>query len=236
MRGLLVTVFLGASLYLFVQPAMTGLLGELSCPPPRLDQLAPFGTRSPLAQMRVYPQNRNLGTLGLAAVPFPRSLFSSSTRLPSTPIGGFSSKPAGENDARVNQAVDVATKEVVAGTNYKLRLKASDGDSHTRYEAVVYEELPHAGGKFSLTDLKAIDSPEKDSASSGSGASGSKEAATFAVQQISSQSNSLMPFALKEIVKSEESKEGGITLHRLKLKLGHTSMDDQTYDVEGGGG
>uniref|UniRef100_A0A1D2A6I9 Cystatin domain-containing protein n=1 Tax=Auxenochlorella protothecoides TaxID=3075 RepID=A0A1D2A6I9_AUXPR len=120
MRGLLVTVFLGASLYLFVQPAMTGLLG------------------------------------------------------------GFSSKPAGENDARVNQAVDVATKEikgkhssstsisvesvetqVVAGTNYKLRLKASDGDSHTRYEAVVYEELPHAGGKFSLTDLKAIDSPEK---------------------------------------------------------------------------
>uniref|UniRef100_A0A1D2AHG5 Cystatin domain-containing protein n=1 Tax=Auxenochlorella protothecoides TaxID=3075 RepID=A0A1D2AHG5_AUXPR len=191
MRGLLVTVFLGASLYLFVQPAMTGLLG------------------------------------------------------------GFSSKPAGENDARVNQAVDVATKEikgkhssstsisvesvetqVVAGTNYKLRLKASDGDSHTRYEAVVYEELPHAGGKFSLTDLKAIDSPEKDSASSGSGASGSKEAATFAVQQISSQSNSLMPFALKEIVKSEESKEGGITLHRLKLKLGHTSMDDQTYDVE----
>ncbi|KAL6777378.1 hypothetical protein ACKKBF_B21260 [Auxenochlorella protothecoides x Auxenochlorella symbiontica] len=159
---------------------MTGLLGELSCPPPRLDQLAPFGTRSPLAQMRVYPQNRNLGTLGLAAVPFPRSLLSSSTRLPSTPIGGFSSKPAGENDARVNQAVDVATKEikgkhssstsisvesvetqVVAGTNYKLRLKASDGDSHTRYEAVVYEELPHAGGKFSLTDLKAIDSPEK---------------------------------------------------------------------------
>lgn len=32
----------------------------------------------------------------------------------------------------------------MAGTNYKLRLKASDGDSHTRYEAVVYGEGPLA--------------------------------------------------------------------------------------------
>ncbi|KAK2077127.1 hypothetical protein QBZ16_004761 [Prototheca wickerhamii] len=164
--------------------------------------------------------------------------------------GGFSSKPAGENDERVNKAVDVAKQEikskhsgsttisvdsvetqVVAGTNYRLQLTASDGDSKTRYQATVFgklnEALPHEGGNFKLTDIKSLKDLRKVSSSQFA-----DDAAAYAVQQLSSQSNSLYPFSLKEILEAQEEKEGENTVHKLKLKVEHGTMPDQVFEVE----
>lgn len=58
------------------------------------------------------------------------------------------------------------------------------------------------------------------------------DAAGFAVQQLSAQSNSLSPFTLKRVLSAHaEPHEEGV-LHKLKLRVGQGAMPDQDFEVE----
>lgn len=86
-------------------------------------------------------------------------------------LGGFKQVGA-ENDAGVQKAADFALgelsskeggalkldrvvsaeRQVVAGTNYRLKLATTNaGGARATYSVVVYERLPHEGSALSLT-------------------------------------------------------------------------------------
>lgn len=58
------------------------------------------------------------------------------------------------------------------------------------------------------------------------------DAAGFAVQQLSSQSNSLSPFTLKQVVSAHAQPTQEGVLHTLKLRVGQGTMPDQVFEVE----
>ncbi|KAI3424395.1 hypothetical protein D9Q98_009948 [Chlorella vulgaris] len=167
-------------------------------------------------------------------------------------LGGFS-KADNANDAQVEAAKDVAVaklgvpantvsvvgveKQVVAGTNYKLKLKVDGGSGAKFYEAKVWAKLPAHGGAMELTSLDEISAAQAGvsggAADECPGAPEVDDAAAYAVQQISSQSNSLFPYTLKKVLSAKVQKcgEGGVT-HQLKLQLSHGSMPDSIYEVE----
>ncbi|KAL4853697.1 histone H3 [Chlorella vulgaris] len=167
-------------------------------------------------------------------------------------LGGFS-KADNANDAQVEAAKDMAVaklgvpantvsvvgveKQVVAGTNYKLKLKVDGGSGAKFYEAKVWAKLPAHGGAMELTSLDEISAAQAGvsggAADECPGAPEVDDAAAYAVQQISSQSNSLFPYTLKKVLsaKVHKSGEGGVT-HQLKLQLSHGSMPDSIYEVE----
>ncbi|PSC74539.1 DUF427-domain-containing protein isoform A [Micractinium conductrix] len=103
-----------------------------------------------------------------------------------------------------------AQTQVVAGINYKLTLKVDAAAKGVHYyEAKVWQRLPHEGGKLEVTTLNEL-SPEQARACTGQAAEpaagGADEftqnpevddAAGYAVQQLSEQSNSLFPYTLK---------------------------------------
>lgn len=58
------------------------------------------------------------------------------------------------------------------------------------------------------------------------------DAAGYAVQQLTAQSNSLHPFTLKKVLSAKaQASEEGVT-HLLKLRVGQGNMPDQLYEVE----
>ena len=98
MKRVIILVAIFCVIFYLAQPSKPqemGLLGKLGGQP---SACAPSGLRFPRS-MRAFPIRQ-------APPHRPRA-------------GGFSSKPAGENDERVNKAVDVAKQEV--------RLAAHDG-------------------------------------------------------------------------------------------------------------
>ncbi|KAL4431379.1 hypothetical protein ABPG75_006635 [Micractinium tetrahymenae] len=170
-------------------------------------------------------------------------------------LGGFSKVDGVENDERVEAARGVAEKglaerlgaaparvevlaaekQVVAGTNFKLTLKVDvAGKGVSYFEAKVWEKLPAYGGAMELTSLEEVSADQ-------AGAGGADEfpenpevddAAAYAVQQLSSQSNSLFPFTLKKVLGAKVAKGAGGVTHHLKLLLSHGSMPDSVYEVE----
>lgn len=163
------------------------------------------------------------------------------------------------NDAQVQAAKDVAAKElehrlkgpievsivsaekqVVAGTNYRLVLQVKDSSLKAmHFKATVWERLPHEGGKMELTDLSETTdvkthglAPKELSTQSEQ----VKEAATFAIQQLSAQSNSLLPLQLIDIESAYEM-EGetpDALYYKLKLKarIGESATSVYETDVE----
>ncbi|GAB4816453.1 hypothetical protein N2152v2_003499 [Parachlorella kessleri] len=174
--------------------------------------------------------------------------------------GGFSSVSDAANDASVQGAKKVveealskklkgplevevvsAESQVVAGTNYKLKLKVKDASQDTKYyQAQVWEKLPCYGGEMELKELGEVSAEEAgvDSHKEQQVAETNPEvegAAAYAVEQLSQQSNSLFPFTLKKIVtastKKSSENSGEVTYH-LKLNLQQGSMPEQTFEVE----
>ena len=145
-----------------------------------------------------------------------------------------------------------AQSQVVAGTNYRLKIKAADSHVDTKYyDAQVWAKLPAYGGDYEVTKLDPISATEAGDVTAG--AEGTDDpavdaAAAYAVQQLSQQSNSLFPFQLKKIVKatktagvggsgsgsgtaaSADSKEG--QTHHMRLLVRQGSMPDQEFEVD----
>ncbi|KAL4422198.1 hypothetical protein ABPG77_006439 [Micractinium sp. CCAP 211/92] len=177
-------------------------------------------------------------------------------------LGGFRKVDGPENDEQVEAARGVAEKgladrlgaaptrvevlaaekQVVAGTNYKLTLKVdAAGKGVSYYEAKVWAKLPAHGGAMELTSLEEVSADQ-------AGACGADEfpenpearpaaaevddAAAYAVQQLSSQSNSLFPFTLKKVLSAKLAKTTGGVTHHLRLLLSHGTQPDSVYEVE----
>eukprot|EP00890_Picochlorum_soloecismus_P000726 jgi/Picsp_1/1654/NSC_05128-R1_cysteine proteinase inhibitor len=128
-----------------------------------------------------------------------------------------------------------AEKQVVAGMNYKLVVHVEDSHlGSTYYSGVVWEKLPAYGGGFEVTKMdrisakeagvveqESIDDPDADLAVS------------YALEQLSQQSNSLFPFQLKKLVFAEKSKnDEENVVHHMILRVSQGDMADQTVDVE----
>jgi len=128
-----------------------------------------------------------------------------------------------------------AEKQVVAGMNYKLVVHVEDSHlGSTYYSCVVWEKLPAYGGGFEVTKMdkitakeagvveqESIDDPDADLAVS------------YALEQLSQQSNSLFPFQLKKLVFAEKStNDEDNVVHHMILRVSQGDMAEQTVDVE----
>lgn len=127
-----------------------------------------------------------------------------------------------------------AEKQVVAGMNYKLVVHVEDSHlGSTYYSCVVWEKLPAYGGGFEVTKMdkisakdagvveqESIDDPDADLA------------ASYALEQLSQQSNSLFPFQLKKLVFAEKSKnDEDNVVHHMILRVSQGDMAEQTVDI-----
>jgi ABC-type hemin transport system ATPase subunit len=143
----------------------------------------------------------------------------------------------------VKVSIISAQSQVVAGTNYLLKLKADDSHVDTKYyNAQVWAKLPAHGGAVEVTKLEEVSA---DAAGAGGAAGvGTTEnsenpevdaAASYAVQQLSQQSNSLFPFQLKKVISATKTSgsngKEGVT-HYMRLRVAQGSMPDQEFEVD----
>lgn len=105
--------------------------------------------------------------------------------------------------------------------------------------ALFTEKLPAYGGEMELSKLEEITAEAAgmschDEQQVLSTDPGVDDAAAYAVEQLSQQSNSLFPFVLKEVVSatSKRSASNDEVTHHLKLKLKQGDMPEQTFEVE----
>jgi hypothetical protein len=168
-------------------------------------------------------------------------------------LGGLRTVGDFENDAHTQQIAQFAVqqlsqregqeltldhiesvhKQVVTGTNYQLVLVASNqaGQSQ-RYEVSVYEPLPQLNEPLQLqksqkmADKKMLGGAKELSASDPDVVA----AAKFATEQLSQQSNSLLPFELKEVVSAHSRVVNGV-IYDLELKLAQGKREEN-YKVE----
>lgn len=172
-------------------------------------------------------------------------------------LGGFSKVNPASNDEGVELArkavadklshqlgrpvkVEVldAHSQVVAGTNYALKVKVDDSHVAKKYyDARVWAKLPAYGGAFEVTKLDEISAQAAGAVDEEAPGDPSVDSvAAYAVQQLSQQSNSLFPFQLKEVVSASKTygdngeKEGCV--HHLKLRVSQGSMPEQVFEVE----
>ncbi|KAL3147048.1 hypothetical protein ABBQ38_015010 [Trebouxia sp. C0009 RCD-2024] len=137
--------------------------------------------------------------------------------------------------------INSAQKQVVAGLNYVLVVETAAGSTKETYEAYVYEPLGNQPLK--LTSHKQIDNEaaqrkteESSERHSGALLGGYREvsttdsevtqAAQFAAEQLTSQSNSLSPFEVREVL-SARSKVAAGKVFELKLKLSQGNLPEQ---------
>ena len=140
----------------------------------------------------------------------------------------------------VKVSIITAQSQVVAGMNYRLKIKADDSHVDTKYyDAQVWAKLPAHGSAVEVTKLEEITA---DAAGAGATTETADDpevdaAASYAVQQLSEQSNSLFPFQLKKIISvtktpgSNGDNKEGVT-HHLRLKVAQGSMPDQEFEVD----
>lgn len=139
------------------------------------------------------------------------------------------------------------SSQVVAGKNYKLVLDlATPAQKLQAYEVTVYEPL--GGQDMQLTEHKPVDKAKAAEAHeqsterhSGALLGGYKEvepaddevteAAEFATKQLNEQSNSLLPFELKEVLQARTKVTNG-KVFELKLSLAQGKQADKVYQVE----
>ena len=131
-----------------------------------------------------------------------------------------------------------AQSQVVAGTNYALKVKVDDSHVAKKYyDAKVWAKLPAHGGGFEVTKLNEISAADAGAIDTEApGDPNVDSVAAYAVQQLSQQSNSLFPFQLKEVVSASKTlgsngDKEGCTPH-LKLKVSQGSMPEQVFEVE----
>jgi len=137
----------------------------------------------------------------------------------------------------VKVSIITAQSQVVAGTNYRLKIKADDSHVDTKYyDAQVWAKLPAHGGAVEVTKLEEISATAAGAVNT-EGASDPEvdAAASYAVQQLSEQSNSLFPFQLKKVISAtktpgSDGKEG--VTHHMRLRVSQGSMPDQEFEVD----
>ncbi|KAL3134694.1 hypothetical protein ABBQ32_007698 [Trebouxia sp. C0010 RCD-2024] len=142
--------------------------------------------------------------------------------------------------------INSAQKQVVAGLNYVLVLETAADSTKETYEAHVYEPL--GDQPLKLTSHKQIDNEaaqrkteESSERQSGALLGGFREVSTtdsevtqaahFVAEQLTSQSNSLSPFEVKEVL-SARSKVAAGKVFELKLKLSQGNLPEQIVQVE----
>eukprot|EP00884_Botryococcus_braunii_P019845 jgi/Botrbrau1/6544/Bobra.40_2s0015.1 len=147
------------------------------------------------------------------------------------------------SDVKLERIVDVST-QVVAGLNYQLLLQLDGGDN---VEAVVYEPL---GNKpLELTSYKEVGKDKavhQEEAAQERGTEATlgqfaevsssdedvKKAANFALQVLSSASNSLYPLNLKEIVKAAKRTGENGQEYQMDLLLSQQGVPDKVMSVK----
>ena len=139
----------------------------------------------------------------------------------------------------VKVTVISAQSQVVAGINYRLKLKADDSQIATKYyDAQVWAKLPAHGGAVEVTKLEEVTAAAAGVVDTEGGNDPQVDAAaSYAVQQLSQQSNSLFPFQLKKVISATktpgsngDSKEG--VTHHLRLLVAQGSQPDQEFEVD----
>jgi hypothetical protein len=145
-----------------------------------------------------------------------------------------------QNGRPIKVSILSAQSQVVAGINYHLKIKADDSHIATKYyDAQVWAKLPAHGGAVEVTKLEEITAAAAGAGTSVEGVNDPEvdAAASYAVQQLSQQSNSLFPFQLKKIVSATktpgsngDSKEG--QTHHMRIVVAQGSMPDQEFEVE----
>lgn len=131
-----------------------------------------------------------------------------------------------------------AQSQIVAGTNYALKVKVDDSHVAKKYfNARVWAKLPAYGGAFEVTKLDEISAADAGAVDEEAPGDPNVDAvAAYAVQQLSQQSNSLFPFQLKEVLSASKThgsngeKEG--CTHSLKLRVSQGNMPAQEFEVE----
>nr|QOL01237.1 putative extracellular protein TR9_044 [Trebouxia lynnae] len=163
-------------------------------------------------------------------------------------VAQFAVKQIGEKTSKKLDLVKInsAQKQVVAGLNYVLVIETAAQSKKETYEAHVYEPLGNQPLK--LTSHKQIDNEaaqrkteESSERHSGALLGGYREvsttdsevsqAADFAAEQLSSQSNSLSPLKVEEVL-SARSKVAAGKVFELKMKLSQGNMPEQIMQVE----
>lgn len=127
-----------------------------------------------------------------------------------------------------------AEKQVVAGMNYKLVVHVEDSHlGSTYYSCVVWEKLPAYGGGFEVTKMDSISAKEAGVVEQESIDDPDADlAASYALEQLSQQSNSLFPFQLKKLVFAEKSKnDEDNVVHHMILRVAQGDMAEQTVDI-----
>ncbi|KAK9817639.1 hypothetical protein WJX72_000008 [[Myrmecia] bisecta] len=169
-------------------------------------------------------------------------------------LGGWKVKPDHENDAHIQEVASFAVKQlsekegdqltlekvvsvhtqVVAGTNYNLVLLAKKPAGQVeQFEVQVYEPLPHTNQPVQLTQYKTMaDGKQMVGGAKQLSTSDSDvvAAAKYATEQLSQQSNSLLPFELKEVVSAHSRVVNGV-VYDLELKLAQGKREE-VYQVE----
>lgn len=138
----------------------------------------------------------------------------------------------------VKVSIITAQSQVVAGTNYRLKIKADDSHVDTKYyDAQVWAKLPAHGGAVEVTKLEKISATAAGVVNTEGGNDPEVDAAaSYAVQQLSQQSNSLFPFQLKKVISATKTpgsngdKEG--VTHHMRLRVAQGSMPDQEFEVD----
>ncbi|EFN51539.1 hypothetical protein CHLNCDRAFT_139980 [Chlorella variabilis] len=153
-----------------------------------------------------------------------------------TMLGGFRQVDDSANSAAVEAAKGVAVAklgvpadavkvlaaetQVVAGTNYKLKLRVEGGGGTKYYEAKIWEKLPAYGGAMELTSLEEISAAQ----------AGGAAAAAADEFPDNPEVDEVAAYAVLS-AKVQRGAAGGVT-HHLKLQLSHGTMPDQVYQVE----
>jgi flavin-binding protein dodecin len=140
-----------------------------------------------------------------------------------------------------------AHKQVVAGLNYQLVLEtANQAQEKVNYEAVVYEPLGQAALQLTSHKRVSVDEAQRKTEESHERGSGAllggyrevsssdpevTEAARYAAEQLSQQSNSLYPFEVLEVLEAKEKIVAG-KQYDMKLKLKQGNLPESIVQVE----
>ncbi|DBA73532.1 TPA: hypothetical protein ACH3X1_011552 [Trebouxia sp. C0004] len=163
-------------------------------------------------------------------------------------VAEFAVKQISEKTSKKLDLVKInsAQKQVVAGLNYVLVVETAADSEKETYEAHVYEPLGNQPLK--LTSHKQIGNEaaqrkteESSERSSGALLGGYREvsstdsevtqAADFAAEQLSQQSNSLSAYKVEEVLSARSKVVNGKSFE-LKLKLSQGNLPEQIMQVE----